>query len=87
MSQQIYNLKKRMWCGQKIAMKVEENWYSWYDLTSQEQELWEEYHSGNLEDQMTALQSQKQPKFPCAAQCILDASLTTRCSGSHSLIC
>ena len=76
MSKHIHKLNMSMERAQWIAQWVEQDWNNLYQFSNRDRSLWAEYDNGNMRRKMTELRAQQQqrPRFPGAAQCVIDSS-------------
>ena len=70
LSKQILALQKRAERAAWIAEWIAEDWNNWYQLSLNDQELWQEHHNGAIRRQIAELRAQQQARFQGAASSI-----------------
>ena len=69
---QIYRLKKRAKRAAWVAAWIGENSNNWWELSLDDQALWEEHESGSIRRQIAELRELQQPRFVGFASSIAD---------------
>ena len=68
-SRQIYELTQQQTRAKWIADWVDQDWNSWYPLTPEEKDLWNQHNNGTIARRLDDLRKQQQqPRFPGYAE-------------------